>query len=373
MRQSGGIPIRIAISGYYGCGNTGDEAVLAGILESFRLKAPEANFTVFSANPDSTARLHNVVAAPRMSASAVKRVLRESDLLISGGGSLLQDVTSLRSLVYYLWVVRSALSMRRPVMFYAQGIGPLRSRAGRLLTQNVANRVHAITVRDEGSAALLAQIGVTRPTIEVTADPAFGLTPAPRQRAEQILTESGVDLMAPRVGIAIRPWHKTEVPLDAYVKLAEGIEAKGQIVFLPMQPPGDTALSDSIAIRVPGAIVIRQPLTPAEALAVTSQFDGLIAMRLHALIFGAMAGIPMLALGYDPKVHSLMTRLDRADTVVDLEGFDPMSAASRFDELMSGGRDYRNEVEATGRGYSMRKLNERNVEIALSLLRKESL
>ncbi len=179
--------------------------------------------------------------------------------------------------------------------------------------------------------------------------------------------------MAPRVGIAIRPWHKTEVPLDAYVKLAEGIEAKGQIVFLPMQPPGDTALSDSIAIRVPGAIVIRQPLTPAEALAVTSQFDGLIAMRLHALIFGAMAGIPMLALGYDPKVHSLMTRLDRADTVVDLEGFDPMSAASRFDELMSGGRDYRNEVEATGRGYSMRKLNERNVEIALSLLRKESL
>src|SRR5579872_2840845 len=150
---------RIAVSGYYGCGNTGDEAVLAGIIESFarRGAAGRAEITVLSADPDDTRQRHRLPAVDRMSMHAVRRTLRTSDLLLSGGGSLLQDTTSLRSLVYYLWIVRLARILGTPVMFYAQGIGPLRRRVSRAMVRVVADRVHYITVRDPGSARTLRQ------------------------------------------------------------------------------------------------------------------------------------------------------------------------------------------------------------------------
>ena len=140
-------PIRIAVSGYYGCGNIGDEAVLAGIVESFAIRSGtnSASFTVLSANAADTGKRHGLAAIDRMKLPAVRRVLRESDLLISGGGSLLQDTTSVRSLLYYLWVVRLARSCGTPVMFFAQGIGPLRRKISRALTRIVANRVRMIT------------------------------------------------------------------------------------------------------------------------------------------------------------------------------------------------------------------------------------
>src|SRR5579862_5696826 len=119
--------MRFTVSGYYGCGNAGDEAVLAGIKEALQRQAgDEAQMIVLSQNPAETRRLHGLAAVDRMSLSMVRRVLSETDLLLSGGGSLLQDTTSIRSLLYYLWIARTAYSIGKPVMFYAQGIGPLR-------------------------------------------------------------------------------------------------------------------------------------------------------------------------------------------------------------------------------------------------------
>src|SRR5579863_8848418 len=178
--------LRIALSGYYGSGNTGDEAVLAGIVESFARRgvAERADLTVLSADPDDTTQRHGLRAVDRMSLRAVREALRTSDLLLSGGGSLLQDTTSLRSLLYYLGVVRLARGGGTPVMFYAQGIGPLRRGVSRILVRRVADRVQYITVRDPGSADLLARIGVRRPPVEVTADPAFALQRT--ESAEQV-------------------------------------------------------------------------------------------------------------------------------------------------------------------------------------------
>ena len=163
---------QFAVSGYYGCGNAGDEAVLAGIRESLaRVAGDRVRLLALSQNPEETRKLHGIRAEDRMNFSALRAVMRESDLLLSGGGSLLQDTTSVRSLLYYLWVARVALNASIPLMFYAQGMGPLRRNMSRTLVRMVANRAASITVRDESSARLLAAIGVTNPKIEVTADP----------------------------------------------------------------------------------------------------------------------------------------------------------------------------------------------------------
>ena len=129
------------LSGYYGFGNAGDEAVLAAILQSILAQQASARFTVTSGNPRQTVQCFNsagtpVSAIPRQEPRALLRALRGCDAFISGGGSLLQDVTSLRNVVYYTALIRFAQVLRKPVMIYAQGVGPLR----RPIAQRLARR-----------------------------------------------------------------------------------------------------------------------------------------------------------------------------------------------------------------------------------------
>ncbi len=168
----------IVLSGYYGFNNVGDEAVLAGLIQAFRDhpngREGKLRITVLSADPSATEREHGpgVAAFDRRSIGAVRRSIADCDLFASGGGSLLQDVTSAHSIFYYLGVVRAAQMMGKKTMLIAQGIGPLRLARSRKLTAAVASRCQAITVRDAASAALMRSIGVTIDPV-VTADPAL--------------------------------------------------------------------------------------------------------------------------------------------------------------------------------------------------------
>ena len=127
------VPVsRILLSGYYGFGNAGDEAVLAAILASLRREMPDVESAVLSVDPAATTRLHGVAAFHRARPREVLAALRQCDLFVSGGGSLLQDVTSLSSLLFYLAQIRFARMLGRRVMVYAQGIGPLLRPATRM-------------------------------------------------------------------------------------------------------------------------------------------------------------------------------------------------------------------------------------------------
>ena len=302
---------RIVISGYYGCGNTGDEAVLAGILESFKQKRVTAQFTVLSADPKDTQKRHNIRAVDRMRLPGLIAELRKCDLLISGGGSLLQDTTSLRSLLYYLAVPWLARQLGRKVMFYAQGIGPLQSSFSRRITAKLANRVQFITVRDDESAQLLRDIGVHIPTVETTADPAFAITPLSSDRTQDLLTRLQNAGNGPLLGLALRPWIDGPDSAEWTGIAAELAERTGgHLVLIPMQPPGDTLLGQEIASALGDrATLITSEFSPSEMLDIIRKLDVLVAMRLHALIFGARMGIPLVALDYDPKVTGLMHRL----------------------------------------------------------------
>ena len=121
----------IVLSGYYGFANSGDEAVLHALVQALREEAREAGIflriIVLSGNPAQTQRMHGVEAVHRMRPWTVIKALWRADALVSGGGSLLQDVTSARSMRYYLGIIRLALWLRKPVFIYAQGIGPIRN------------------------------------------------------------------------------------------------------------------------------------------------------------------------------------------------------------------------------------------------------
>src|SRR5690606_13718168 len=179
-RPAGGtapVSRRVVISGYYGFDNMGDEMVLAGILAGLRRLDPGVRVTVLSAHPAATAREHGVDAVSRTHLPSILAALARADLLISGGGSLLQDVTGPFNIPYYVGVMELARLRGVPVMMMAQGIGPVRGRMGRALVRWAVRRAAAVTVRDPQSARLLGDLGVPGAAVGVTADAALLLDP----------------------------------------------------------------------------------------------------------------------------------------------------------------------------------------------------
>ena len=240
---------KIVISGYYGFNNAGDEALLTAILAALRAEEPTVDITVISGNPGNTIAKHQVKSLYRFAAVRLLRAIREADLVISGGGSLLQDVTSKRSLAYYLSVIAAAKWKRKKVMLFAQGIGPIRSRFMRLLTRLVVNRADVITVRDHDSAEELARMGVPAAKVEVTADPVLMLNPESKVMGKAILAEAGLNPYKPIIGVSVREWpdnqHCLKQLAAALGKLSE--EYNAQIAILPLQVSKDLADSNAAA------------------------------------------------------------------------------------------------------------------------------
>ena len=119
---------KIVISGYYGFANAGDEAMLTAIIKALRSTEKTVELTVISGNPPATAARHKVNSLHRFSFCKIFAALMDCDLLLSGGGSLLQDVTSKRSLLYYLFILALGLLLKKKVMLFGQGIGPIHNR-----------------------------------------------------------------------------------------------------------------------------------------------------------------------------------------------------------------------------------------------------
>ncbi|HAG11219.1 MAG TPA: polysaccharide pyruvyl transferase CsaB [Desulfotomaculum sp.] len=308
----------LVISGYYGFDNAGDEAILLSLVTAFRTICPEVQLTVLSSNPSNTANLYHVQALNRWQPGEVYRALREADMLVSGGGSLLQDVTGLKSLVYYLGVVWLALKLKKPVGFCGQGVGPVTSGIGRRLMKSIADKVDLITVRDEQSANDLLEMGITSPPVYVTADPVFVLKKndfSPEQE-NKFLQSPHQDNQSGKVqstaGISIREWSLfNEKDQLVVAKLADHLSDSGwQIIFLPFHYPTDfTACLRVKQLMKSPAQVIDKVLTAREAGSIIGSLDLLIGMRLHSLILAAVAGVPFIGISYDPKIKRFLNQL----------------------------------------------------------------
>ena len=303
---------KIVISGYYGFNNAGDEALLTAMLAALRAVEPKADITVISGNPGNTIVKHQVKSLYRFAAVRLLRAIGEADLVISGGGSLLQDVTSKRSLAYYLSIIAAAKWKNRKVMLFAQGIGPIRNRFMRMLTRLVVNKADVITVRDSDSAEELARMGVPTAKVEVTADPVLMLNPETKVAGKTILAEAGLDPYKPIVGVSVREWPDNQRCLKQLAAALGHLSEKfnAQIAILPLQVSKDLKDSQLLQNYLPKlgskVVLLQGDYSTEEFLSIIGSFRLLIGMRLHALIFAAVMKVPLMAISYDPKVDSFL-------------------------------------------------------------------
>ena len=363
---------RVLVSGYYGFGNAGDEAILMAIVESMKKLNKDIDFTALSADPVSTSSPHGINAVPRTSPLAVIKAIAQSDLVISGGGGLLQDVTSNRSIPYYLFIVYIAKKLNKKVMFYANGVGPVNRDINKRLTKLVGNMVDLITVRDEKSKRELEALGVTGPSINVTADPAFVLDPIPDEMGFEILKSQGIQLNEDKVkiGISLRPWHlnkSREIIAEACDYFVKNKNA--DIFFLPMQFPNDYKESmEVIKLMKKSAQILKAPLNPKELLWLSGKMDVIFGMRLHALIFGAMMGVPLVGLIYDPKVKQFLLRVNQP-SAGEPEELELVKLCSMIEEALSKRDIIRSELLI--KKQELKDLAMQNAKMAIQLLEEE--
>ncbi len=297
--------MNIVLSGYYGYGNLGDEALLAGLATPLRQAGHDV--TVLSGNPPETLRLHQEMT-PDGTLGATSRywgalpALLRCDALISGGGGLLQDKTSRRSLQYYLLLIRLAKLFGKKAVVYGQSIGPL-SEWGRQQVGAVLRDI-PVAVRDETSGRLVASLGIDA---QLVADPALGL--------EAPSTPTPAD--AP---VLLIPRGDHPDITEALTALAETLQQDGLLLAaLALDPARDQVAVDALGTKISN-LQVWYADTPHNALALVKRSCHVVSARLHGLILGAAAERPLTGLVYDPKVAAFLKEIGRP---VNEPPFDP--------------------------------------------------
>ena len=275
-------------------------------VRELRRRHPELAIDVLSATPEETSRAYGVEATPRADLGAVRAAIAKADLVVSGGGGLLQNATSSRSLLYYAGILRAARRAGKPSMIFAQSIGPL-DPLGKFIVRKMCAGVTRATVRDEASLALLGQL-LPKVPVERTADVAWML----ETRA------SGDDLSAEGLGpeadplaiVCIRRIPAFERGIKMMAAAADRLAERGaHVAFLPLGGASDADASTAIIRACASTPVLLPSFTLEKAVHAIGRARVLIGMRLHALIIAARLGVPFLAIPYDPKVVALCGEL----------------------------------------------------------------
>ena len=316
---------KILISGYYGFNNIGDESILRTVIDNLREKLPDVDIMVLSHDPAQTREKYGVKAAHRMELADILRSVKRCDLLLSGGGSLLQDATSGRSILYYLFILALAQLLGKKTFIYSQGIGPIRSRLNRRLTAFVLKRADGIVVRDGKSRDLLLEIGVPEKLVHVTADPVIRVKKADPALGPEILAQEGCPRQADKLTVGWAVKSRKNDP-RFYEEIRKSIrwlreEYGAESVLIPFFHDEDLRVCEAISEGLEGQVgCLRQKHLSEEMLSIIGSMDFLVGVRLHSLIYAAVMDVPMLGISYDPKVDSFLSSICRP-TVSAVEDF----------------------------------------------------
>lgn len=336
------------MSGYFGFGNLGDEAIFEAMVSSLRQEAPEVELVALTADPTRAQQL-GVRAIPRKHLPSIISALRGCDLFLSGGGGLVQDSTGVGSVIYYLGLCQLARLFGKPTMFFAQGFGPVRTGLGQRICRWFSKSISLITLRDQESWQDMKTAGFAGQSCYVTADPALLLQPPSPTEMNAILRQHGLTQelgrlegpmgrfseSGPLVALTVRPW--IGLPkAELFEGLARFQEAqKARYLIIPFHPHQDAGLSEELKAYLRGPCqVIGADWSPSQTTGLLRCCDLIVGMRLHSLILAAGATIPSLGLCYDPKVTRFVRRCGAVP--MQLDEITAHSLSTNLERLLSG-------------------------------------
>ncbi|MBQ3216506.1 MAG: polysaccharide pyruvyl transferase CsaB [Oscillospiraceae bacterium] len=355
----------VVICGAYGKGNCGDNAILDAIVEQFHQLDPDLPLTALSRSPKETRICTGINAVYTFNVWKIARLMRRSKLYISGGGTLMQDATSTRSLLYYLFSIHQAARNGCRVMLYGCGIGPVSRPRNQKRTAKTLNRyADIISVRDGYSIDFLEKIQVHRPEIYLNADPALLIDPPDTGELHNYLHASGLEEGKQYMLLAVRPWPGFEEKISAFAAAAQyAYSHHGLIPLLyAMEPKRDNAAVTAVSKHLSCPhLCLSAGSSGEEVIALIRRMSLVVSMRLHALIFAAGQGVSMVGVVYDPKVSGFLDHLGQ-DLYLPLEEVNATNLGDFIDAAIAERKLHQESI------VELRKLCLKNTALAAKLL-----
>lgn len=214
----------------------------------------------------------------------------------------------------------------KPLYILPQSIGPFRRWWEKAFIRWAYSRARHVFLRDQVSMETAWSLGLPRDKFSYAPDPAFALSPAPKEQARELLGSFGWDPKISSLGVTViaplgRSLNQKQVE-NYYCVLSEvlmhfALEHSLQIVFFT-QVTGPTSLEDD---RIPTsslyqkvrsqvrACLVEGTFSPSLLKACYGEMDVFLASRLHSGIFSIGMGVPTIFIGYLSKTKGLLQAL----------------------------------------------------------------
>ncbi len=303
---------RILVAGYYGFDNGGDELILFSLLEQLKKLDRRLEVTVLSGNPWKTSKSYKVRAIDRGNPLSVAAAVFYTDLLVFGGGGLLQDLTGIWSIYYYLGLILLGKLFFKKVLLLSQGVGPIRRSISRRVAGMVLGLVDLITVRDELSKFELGKLNRNL-SVSVVPDPVFSLN--------RFALRKGVSVNErPAIGVCLQGGERderfVEVVREICDELVRRIEPK--IIFIPFHKGEDLKISEDMVTEGRNDYRLFLWQNVRDLFEIYDKIDFILGMRLHSVILACLLRKPFVAISlprahnlYDPKVKGFLELLSQ--------------------------------------------------------------
>lgn len=378
---------RALITAYIGSENIGDEAIFESLIRDLNENSIE--ITAVSKNVEKTEKL-GVKAVKPYSLKFIK-ALMDSDLVLLGGGGILQDQTSIYNIPYFIIQILLAQLLRKKTMLVAVGAGPIKGRVGKSLIALSMKKINAITVRDTYSYHVLKKLGADEKKMHVSTDPAIALVCDTMKKPDDIPDEL---FQKPYLVVCLRHWFDLNrfLPVALSNKLQLSYRGRQRyrnfittmakcldliveetslpVIFFPFYGTRDIKVNRDAMREMQykdKAFLINQPQHIHNFYFLVAHAEFVISMRLHSAIVSAALNTPSIALSYSPKVREFMKSLGMEEFVLDLDHINEKSVLNLARKILQNRTQICSEVGQNAA--RLKEVNKKNIEIILTQLR----
>lgn len=409
--------------------NIGDLSIVESMTENLKIIFQSSNISVFATNPSITRNVLNNVEiynslGSRSSSKIYQlinfilflrnyiylylknkginlfflaknktkeslKVYSEADIIISCGGGYLNDNGGY-SFLGCLFDIYLAVILKKPIMLFAQSIGPFRINILKIVARKVIDNVDVITLRDKISKEFLDDIQIKKPKIKVTADAALLLPIIKKDRVEKIFEDENIPLNKPLVTITVKPWHfptskKPEFKKKEYLESLKNLtkhvikDYNCFVLFIPMDidPISKSLNNNSIFRKIVKKVfkklikrvtkhywsekellrddlkdlmvldevaLLNEGYQPSEIKSIINESKVHIATRMHSSIYAVSQNIPVLGIAYEPKMSSFLESLNQNEFIFLIDKLDSGKINSKFDLLWNNHEKISKEI-----------------------------
>ena len=320
---------KIVISGWYGFGNIGDEAILQAMIDTFEKEYPNCKITVLSYKPEYTKKVQQVDAVYQIPIHGIKtwiknilllrwiptlKTIKECDIFIMGGGGFLSDW---QREVPKGWLkqMKIAKFFHKETRLLGIGAGPFLTQKGREETKYyIDNYVDRVSVRDRESYRQLKDIVGVNQEIEIKIDPVALMDVKPY--IKDVQNDNTVSLIFTQYFLNkyfdTKENYKWELLFEAFCAQIEAVLDFGLVPkLLFFQKNIELDLAQKFEKVFTEKIIIEFPLDYQEAIRSLSQSKAVISFRLHGNILAYALDKPFLPIIYHHKTAGFLEHLEK--------------------------------------------------------------